>query len=245
MSYPETNGGKALVYGSFTYEAACFNTAGGIDAKTEGSVGLSLVDKIRLVPNKSKVSATESVFLTAYGCDFGTLEWRIGGVIQTVHTGQTTIAQVGPGNYYARCLGDFNKSSDWVLAIVNPTTDISPAITSPLRICPNTTETLSASNCPAGWYYQWYTAEREWNNFGPVISIQLPQIVKCRCVKPDWSWWGPEQEISVDAPFPNLFTATSNSPVPLGGELKLTDLSDEGGSMRKPAISPIRILGSC
>ena len=34
--------------------------------------------------------------------------------------------------------------------------------------------------------------------------------------------------MNIDASFPNLFTATSNSPVPLGGELKLTvtDISD-------------------
>jgi len=114
-------------------------------------------------------------------------------------------------------VGDIRKSDDWVLAIVNPTTEIMPAISGPLRICPNTSANLTASNCPAGWHYQWFTAEGTGHTFNTVATIQLPQIVKCRCVKPDWSWWGPEQEVSVDAPFPNLFTATSNSPVPLGG----------------------------
>lgn len=226
--YPTTNNGKSVVYGSFTYEAACVNYGGGIDGKTTGSVGLSLVDHLRVVPNKSRVGANESVLLTAYGCDFGKLEWRIGGEIQPVFSGQTSITQVGPGNYYARCRGDLFKSDDWVLAIVNPATEIIPSISSPLRICPNTPTTLSASNCPAGWLYQWFTVERGWNNFNSSTVIQLPQLVKCRCLKPDYSWWGAEQEVNIDASFPNLFTATSNSPVPLGGELKLTvtDISD-------------------
>ncbi|MFN3590193.1 MAG: hypothetical protein ACK4UP_12490, partial [Spirosomataceae bacterium] len=124
--YPTNTNGKSVVYGPFTYEAACVNYGGGIDGKTTGSVGLSLVDHLRVVPNKSRVGANESVLLTAYGCDFGKLEWRIGGEIQPAFSGQTSITQVGPGNYYARCRGDLFKSDDWVLAIVNPATDIIP-----------------------------------------------------------------------------------------------------------------------
>jgi Bacterial toxin 44 len=219
---------KTIIYGPFSYEAGCVTASGGVNESVSGSVGLSTVENIQLVANKYKVYATESVTLTTYGCDYGTVEWKIGNQLVASFSGRKSIQQTGPGYYYARCRNDFFKNDDWVMASIQAANDIGPIMNGPNRLCPNTTATLTASNCPWGWGYQWYSAERGWNNFANELLVQLPQTVLCRCSKPDFSWFSPSKELTIDTPFPSLYKASSNSPVAVGSDLRLaaTDVSE-------------------
>jgi Protein of unknown function (DUF3289) len=181
-------------------------------------------DGLRVAATKYKVQPTESLYLVAFGCDYGRVEWKIG--TQAPSYGYIKSVQ-GPGYYKARCVDnptgpkELYTNHDWVMIIVSPSTNIEPTVAAPISLCPNTNATLSATSCPSGYGYQWKTLENGWNNWNSSTVIRNPQEFEVRCIKNDASFWYPSKRIEVLPALPTDFEATNNGPVLMGSNLRL------------------------
>jgi hypothetical protein len=216
--------GDFTIMGPFKYQVQCLNNAGAPygDPK-QGEVILAPIDNITVVANKGKAYPQETVVLSAYGCEFGRIEWQIGSVHITdpnASIDQWTVT--GAGYYKARCIGDDARSEEWVQVYVEPSEEIGVMIDGPLRICPGQVATYRGVGCPSNYSMQWKTTENGFGNWDDSVQIRVPQPLMGRCIKNDASHLGNWSIIKVDAIFPVEFKARSNSPVPLGEPLTLT-----------------------
>jgi hypothetical protein len=218
---------KFNVTGAFKVDAACSFTWG-LGPQRRAEVFLAPGDGLRVVSNKSRVAPSETAVLTAYGCDFGTLEWKWGTSGSAGNVNPLTVT--GPGFYKVHCIDDPLTNSEWVSVILDPSTDIGAIVTGPTTVCPNAPIQLTATACPTDWIYQWKTAEKGWNNFVNPLTVYLPQTIFIRCVKPDYSWWSSNKEYIVDSPFSETFKATNTGPVSNGQTAILTATNIAGAT---------------
>ncbi|UTA66949.1 toxin C-terminal domain-containing protein [Emticicia sp. 21SJ11W-3] len=223
------------VQGPVKIEAACTLPGGGIGPLRTAEVLLAPGDALRIVSNKKQVAVSETATLTAYGCDYGQLQWKWGSSGTAGNVNPLTVS--GPGYYSARCVNDPGVAPDWSMIYLAPAGDIGAIVTGAARVCPNNPVTLTATGCPVesngqAWYYQWYTAERGWNNFSQSITVYLPQTVAVRCNKPDNSYYSDPKEISIESPFSESFKASNNGPVTTNGSVTLTATAIEGATYK-------------
>jgi hypothetical protein len=164
--------------------------------------------------------------LTTYGCDYGFIHWQIGDILDTTATvlnPQRQRTEYGPGYYKARCMGDFSTNTDWVTVFVGSDGSITPLISGPSRMCPNTATTITTTGCPYGYYNLWNTIENGgWQYGGNSITIYTPQTVKFRCNKDDNSFATEEKSLLIEPAFPDDVKAKNNGPVVLGNPASIT-----------------------
>jgi hypothetical protein len=234
VTYPDgsqmVHYGSPTIIGPFKYEAGCVNQNTGqlVTNIFTGEVIPTGVDYIQVVSNKSRAAAEEEVVLSAYGCEFGKVEWRIGNTLISYENESVTTQSVfGNGYYYARCLNDPNRNEDWVRVYVEPAFAIGAIVSGPSKLCPGEVGYLLGSNCPSNYWMQWYLAEKGYVG-GNNQEVRLPQTARVRCFKNDGSWASEWNELLIEPSFPLSFTARSNSPVQIGGDLMatVTDLNE-------------------
>lgn len=213
------------VNGPFKIEAACSLVGGSTGPIRNAEVMLAPGNGLRVVANKNQAAVSEAVVLTAYGCDFGQLQWKWGTSGTAGNVNPLTV--YGPGYYYTRCVSDPAVAPEWTLTNIASAAPYTPTVSGPTRVCPNSPVTLTASGCPVEsngtpWSYQWKTAENGWNNFNASITVYLPQTVSVRCAKPDGSFYSDTKEITVESPFSESFKASNTGPVSVGANVMLT-----------------------
>jgi hypothetical protein len=211
-------------------------------------------DALVIKPSKTSANPGESVILTAYGCPNGIVQWQNG----TTTTTGTRITVTGPGLRMAKCVGDYSNNGDWAAANIRSLTNIVPFLTAtspstglPItEACPNEPVTITASNCPNGWWYQTQFVKPNMLNYwlshrhgvdegigyldvfgfaGGSVNTTGPNIYFARCISPDGSWMGEfsDKYVVIDPAFPADLRATNNGPALTGAtsvSLAVTDV---------------------
>lgn len=198
---------------------------------------------LTIKPSKTSARPDEAVVLTAYGCPNGTVEWEVG----TATASGVRITYNGPGVRKAKCVGDYTNNGDWAMIQIRAVGDLTPFLTatSPLganisEACPTEPVTITASNCPNGWWYQtqfvkpgmldyWLTHRQQVDDLGEgffdvfgfaggSVQTQGPNIYFARCISPDGSWMGDfrDKYVVINPAFPTDLRATNNGPAMVG-----------------------------